>query len=39
MSDKITGKAFDAKIFMRLMNFARKYKWQFVIGTLSAISP
>jgi subfamily B ATP-binding cassette protein MsbA len=37
MSDKITGKAFDAKIFMRLMNFARKYKWQFVIGTLSAI--
>jgi len=37
MSRKISGKAFDAKIFMRLMGFAKKYKWQFVIGTLSAI--
>lgn len=33
----MTGKAFDAKIFKRLMSFAKKYKWQFIIGTLSAV--
>lgn len=37
MSKKVTGKAFDAKIFMRLMGFAKNYRWQFFIGTLSAI--
>ncbi len=37
MSKKITGKAFDAKIFIRLMGFAKKYQWQFVVGTLSAV--
>lgn len=37
MSKKVTGKAFDAKIFKRLMGFAKKYKWQFAIGTFSAI--
>lgn len=37
MSKKVTGKAFDAKIFMRLMGFAKKYRWQFFIGTMSAI--
>ncbi|MFD0761243.1 ABC transporter ATP-binding protein [Lutibacter aestuarii] len=37
MSKKLTGKAFDAKIFKRLMGFAKKYRLQFVIGTLSAI--
>jgi len=37
MSKKVTGKAFDAKIFKRLMSFAKKYKWQFIIGTLSAV--
>lgn len=37
MSKKVTGKAFDAKIFKRLMGFAKKYRLQFIIGTLSAI--
>lgn len=37
MNSKITGKAFDAKIFMRLLKFAKKYKWQFLTGTFSAI--
>jgi subfamily B ATP-binding cassette protein MsbA len=37
MSKKVAGKAFDAKIFMRLMGFAKKYRIQFIVGTLSAI--
>ncbi|NOR27012.1 MAG: ATP-binding cassette domain-containing protein [Lutibacter sp.] len=37
MSKKVTGKAFDAKIFKRLMSFASIYKMQFFIGTMSAI--
>jgi subfamily B ATP-binding cassette protein MsbA len=37
MSKSITGKAFDATIFKRLMSFANKYKKQFVIGIVSAI--
>jgi len=37
MDKKVTGKAFDAKIFKRLMSFASKYKWQFIISTISAI--
>ena len=37
MSKKVTGKAFDAKIFMRLMQFAKAYRWQFFVGTVSAI--
>lgn len=37
MSEKVTGKAFDADIFKRLMGFAKNYKWQFFIGTTSAI--
>ena len=37
MSKKVTGKAFDAKIFKRLIGFAKKYKVQFIIGTFSAI--
>jgi len=37
MSKKVTGKAFDAKIFRRLMGFAKNYRWQFFIGTMSAI--
>lgn len=37
MSKKVTGKAFDAKIFKRLMGFAKNYRWQFFVGTLSAI--
>ncbi|WP_456376813.1 ABC transporter ATP-binding protein [Lutibacter sp.] len=37
MSKKVTGKAFDAKIFRRLMGFASKYRSHFFIGTFSAI--
>lgn len=37
MSKKVTGKAFDAKIFKRLISFASKYRIQFLVGTLSAI--
>ena len=37
MSKKVTGKAFDSKIFKRLMQFAKAYRKQFIIGTLSAI--
>ncbi len=37
MSKKVTGKAFDVKIFKRLISFAKIYKFQFVIGTISAI--
>ena len=37
MSKKISGKAFDAKIFKRLIGFGKKYPSQFIIGTLSAI--
>lgn len=37
MSKKVTGKAFDAKIFRRLMGFAKNYRGQFFIGTMSAI--
>ncbi|PHQ57270.1 MAG: antibiotic ABC transporter ATP-binding protein [Lutibacter sp.] len=37
MSKKVTGKAFDAEIFKRLMRFSYKYRTQFLVGTLSAI--
>jgi len=37
MSEKVTGKAFDLKIFSRLMSFAKLYRWQFFISTLAAI--
>ena len=37
MSKKVTGNAFDAKIFNRLLGFSRKYRLEFFIGTLSAI--
>ena len=37
MSKKLTGKAFDLKIFARLMNFAKIYKWEFIISTIAAI--
>lgn len=33
----ISGKAFDVNIFKRLMIFAKKYRWQFMIGVFSAI--
>ncbi|CAM1373957.1 Antibiotic ABC transporter ATP-binding protein [Tenacibaculum xiamenense] len=34
---KNSGKAFDLKIFVRLMSFAKKYKLKFTIATLSTI--
>ncbi len=37
MSKKITGKAFDAEIFKRLIGFAKKYKREFIISSLAAI--
>ncbi|MFK5959334.1 MAG: ABC transporter ATP-binding protein [Lutibacter sp.] len=37
MSKKVSGKAFDAKIFKRLMSFATKYRNQFFVGIISAI--
>ncbi|WP_196885427.1 ABC transporter ATP-binding protein [Aureivirga sp. CE67] len=37
MSSKVTGKAFDAKIFNRLLKYALKYKWKFYISGIAAI--
>ncbi len=37
MSSKVTGKAFDAHIFNRLLGFSKKYRREFFIGTFSAI--
>lgn len=37
MNKKVSGKAFDAKIFKRLIGFAKNYKWEFIISTLAAI--
>ena len=33
-----SGKAFDLRIFLRLMSFAKKYKWQFTTAAISTIS-
>jgi len=37
LNKKVTGKAFDAKLFLRLMHFARAYKIQFLVAALSTI--
>ncbi|WP_111706494.1 ABC transporter ATP-binding protein [Lutibacter citreus] len=37
MSKKVTGKAFDLKIFSRLMSFAKNYRYEFVASTLAAV--
>ena len=34
---KATGKAFDIKIFARLMSFAKKYRVRFIIAAISTI--
>ncbi|TDQ24058.1 subfamily B ATP-binding cassette protein MsbA [Tenacibaculum caenipelagi] len=34
---KATGRAFDIKIFARLMSFAKKYRIRFIIASLSTI--
>ncbi|MFT5762051.1 MAG: ATP-binding cassette subfamily B multidrug efflux pump [Polaribacter sp.] len=38
MSKKESGKAFDAKIFMRILGFARSYKAHFVIATIAVFA-
>ncbi len=35
--DTNTGKAFDTKIFLRLMKFAKIYKWHFYVATITAV--
>ena len=37
MSKKVSGKAFDAKIFKRLISFASNYRGEFFVGTIAAI--
>ncbi|MFY0630696.1 MAG: ABC transporter ATP-binding protein [Flavobacteriaceae bacterium] len=37
MSEKVSGKAFDIKIFRRLMSFAKNYKLKFTVAALSTI--
>lgn len=37
MDKKVSGKAFDAKIFKRLIGFANNYKLEFIISTMAAI--
>lgn len=38
MSKKESGKAFDAKIFMRILGFAKSYKAHFVIATIAVVA-
>ena len=38
MAEKISGKAFDIKIFLRLMSFAKGYKLKFSIAAIYTIS-
>ena len=37
MSEKVSGKAFDGKVFRRLMSFAKPYKFRFAIAATSTI--
>ncbi|MDP3352961.1 MAG: ABC transporter ATP-binding protein, partial [Flavobacteriaceae bacterium] len=34
---EVSGKAFDSKIFSRLMNFARVYRLHFYLASVTAI--
>ncbi|MCF6212764.1 MAG: ABC transporter ATP-binding protein/permease [Flavobacteriaceae bacterium] len=36
-SKKVTGKAFDAKLFFRLIQFVKNYKLQFLVASASTI--
>ncbi|TYP99416.1 ABC-type multidrug transport system fused ATPase/permease subunit [Tenacibaculum adriaticum] len=38
MSKNNTGNAFDMKIFVRLMSFAKRYRFQFWVATISTIT-
>lgn len=37
MAEKVSGKAFDVRVFTRLMSFARRYKLHFFIAASSTI--
>ena len=37
MSEKVTGKVFDLKLFKRLMTYMRRYRVQFLISTISVL--
>lgn len=37
MSEKVTGKVFDMKLFSRLMTYIRNYRTQFLISTISVL--
>lgn len=37
MAEKVSGKAFDVKIFNRIMSFAKKYRLRFAIAASSTI--
>ena len=34
---KITGKVFDLQLFARLLNYAKEYKFQFIISTIAVV--
>ena len=38
MSEKVSGNAFDIKIFLRLMSYAKGYKLRFFIAAISTIT-
>lgn len=38
MTKKVSGKAFDMDIFMRLMQYAKKYRFHFIVSTIAAIA-
>lgn len=37
MAEKVSGKAFDVKIFSRLMSYAKNYKWRFSLAAISSV--
>jgi len=37
MSEKVTGKVFDLKLFRRLLTYIRAYRFQFLISTISVL--
>jgi subfamily B ATP-binding cassette protein MsbA len=37
MSEKVTGKAFDFKLFKRLMAYVKQYRFQFVLSIVSVL--
>lgn len=37
MSEKVSGNAFDLKLFKRLMTYVKKYRFEFALSTVSVI--